>query len=155
MIKKNQTTLKGAALAVAMAGMAGCHTTHDRHSATTPSASGSTDLIHCYGVNVCNGHNDCKTANNACGGHAKCKGTGYITMPSKSCGDIGGKVKDDWVGQVSQSELIQCYGINICNGHNDCKTANNACKGHASCEGTGFVMAPFKACKDAGGKISG
>lgn len=46
----------------------------------------------CFGVNVCGGHNDCKTAKNACGGHASCKGTGFVSMPAKACKDIGGKL---------------------------------------------------------------
>ncbi|MEE9343628.1 MAG: hypothetical protein V3V12_08360 [Gammaproteobacteria bacterium] len=49
------------------------------------------DLIHCNGVNKCGGHNDCKTASNACAGHASCKGMGFVSMPAKACGDIGGK----------------------------------------------------------------
>lgn len=50
------------------------------------------DLAHCYDVNQCKGHNDCKTAENACAGHATCKGSGFVIMPEKSCKDIGGKV---------------------------------------------------------------
>ncbi|BDM65610.1 hypothetical protein NFHSH190041_30620 [Shewanella sp. NFH-SH190041] len=149
-MKKTQTALSGAALALAMAGMSGCQSTQD---APTASSAGRADLVHCYGVNVCKGHNDCKGANNACGGHGSCKGTGFVAMPSKACGDIGGKVKDDWVGQISQSELVHCYGINVCKGHNDCKSANNACAGHGSCKGHGFVAVPAKACSDAGGKV--
>jgi len=47
--------------------------------------------IHCFGVNSCKGHNDCKTASNACKGHGSCKGQGFIALPASSCGDIGGK----------------------------------------------------------------
>ena len=50
------------------------------------------DLSKCYGVNTCGGHNDCKTAKNSCAGHASCKGTGFVAMPAKACGDVGGKV---------------------------------------------------------------
>ena len=138
----------GAAMAVAVAGLAG-----GAMSAQAEAAAGSSDLVHCYGANVCKGHNDCKTADNACGGHASCKGTGFVAMPSKSCGDVGGEVKDDWTGSIASAELVHCYGVNVCKGHNDCKTADNACGGHASCKGTGFVATPAKACADIGGKV--
>ena len=50
------------------------------------------DLIHCNGVNICKGHNDCGTANNSCAGKASCKGTGFVTTTAKSCADVGGEV---------------------------------------------------------------
>ena len=139
----------GAAMAVAVAGLAGGAASVQAEAA----AGGSSDLVHCYGANVCKGHNDCKTEDNACGGHASCKGTGFVAMPSKSCGDVGGKIKDDWTGSIASAELVHCYGVNVCRGHNDCKTADNACGGHASCKGTGFVATPAKACADIGGKV--
>lgn len=147
MNNKAQKLLSGAALAVAVAGLAGC-----ANNTSAPTAAGTTDLVHCYGVNVCKGHNDCKTADNACGGHASCKGSGFVGMPSKACGDVGGKIKDDWKGSVAKADLVHCYGVNVCKGHNDCKTANNACGGHASCKGTGFVSTTAKSCADIGGK---
>ena len=48
--------------------------------------------IHCFGVNKCKGHNDCKTAENACKGHAACKGHGFVTMSKHACEEIGGSV---------------------------------------------------------------
>lgn len=147
MSNKAQNVLTGAALAVAVAGLAGCAS-----SGGSVATAGSTDLVHCYGVNVCKGHNDCKTASNACTGQASCKGTGFVAMPSKACADVGGKVQDEWVGSVEKSDLIHCYGVNICKGHNDCKTADNACGGHASCKGSGFVATTAKSCADIGGK---
>jgi len=144
---KKQTIPKitGIALAIAAAGFV----------VTSPSvlaAGGTTDLVHCYGVNKCGGHNDCKSEGNACAGKASCNGTGFVAMPSKSCGDIGGEQKDDWVGSVAKTDLIHCYGVNKCGGHNDCKTADNACAGQASCKGHGFVAIPAKACGDVGGE---
>lgn len=150
MQNNSKKALSGAALAMAVAGLAGCSAMSDSSGAN---ASTKTDLVHCYSVNACKGHNDCKTADNACGGHASCKGTGFVAMPSKACADVGGDIKDKWVGSISTSELVHCYDVNICKGHNDCKTANNACGGHASCKGTGFVNAPAKACADIGGKV--
>ena len=63
-LKVNKTSL-GAALAIAAAGMlSGCASSSDTKTASA--SSSQTDLVHCYGVNTCGGHNDCKTAENAC-----------------------------------------------------------------------------------------
>ena len=147
--------ITGAAMAVAAAGLfAGCSNTPSDSGSKMAANGGKVELAHCYNVNVCGGHNDCKTAKNACGGMASCKGMGYVSMPAKACGDIGGKVKDDWRGDIAKADLSQCYGVNACKGHNDCKTANNACGGHAACKGMGFVLMGSKACGDVGGKDS-
>lgn len=77
--------LTGAAMAIAAAGM----------FATVPASAmseGTDSNVHCYGVNKCKGHNDCKTANNACKGHASCKGQGFVSMSNHACDEIGGKV---------------------------------------------------------------
>ena len=150
----------GITMALAAASLAGCA------SGTTATAgaddvakkamvdAGKADLVHCYGVNKCRGHNDCKTADNSCSGQATCNGTGFVGIPSKACDDIDGTQKDDWKGSIAKADLIHCSGINYCKGHNDCKTANNACAGQATCKGTGFVSIPSKACDDLGGTIS-
>ncbi|WDE03814.1 hypothetical protein SG34_020890 [Thalassomonas viridans] len=145
--------LQGTAVALAVAGMMGCAQTSSQGGSSSYSASNSAELGHCYGVNKCSGHNDCKTAQNACKGQASCKGHGFVAMPTKSCGDIGGTVKDDWRGKVTTADMAHCYNVNVCGGHNDCKTANNACKGQASCKGQGFVKMSAKACNDVGGKV--
>ena len=150
MKKTTLPKISGIALAIAAAGFAaGC--VNSQSSGSKASAS-STDLVHCYGVNKCGGHNDCKTAGNACAGQASCNGQGFVGMPSKACGDVGGEQKDSWAGTVAKSDLIHCYGVNKCGGHNDCKGADNACAGQASCKGQGFVAMPAKACGDIGGK---
>ena len=148
--------LTGAALAIAAAGLIGCESMpgYGGDSTASAAAAAKADLVHCYGVNICGGHNDCKTASNACAGHASCKGTGYVGMPAKACADVGGTQKDSWTGSIAKADLVHCSGVNICGGHNDCKTASNACAGQASCKGTGFVATPAKACKDIGGKVS-
>ena len=51
--------------------------------------------VHCFGVNKCKGHNDCKTASNACKGMAACKGHGFVVMSEHACDAIGGKAKDE------------------------------------------------------------
>lgn len=151
----SKKTMTGMSIAAAAAALAACSETTTQQTSTqhTPAASSTTDLAHCYDVNICKGHNDCKTADNACGGQASCKGTGFVAMPSKSCVDIGGKVQDAWRGEVAKADLAHCYDVNICKGHNDCKTADNACAGQASCKGTGFVLMGAKACSDVGGKV--
>jgi len=75
----------GLALAVAAAGLMGCVNSAD----TKPA---STELVHCYGVNKCGGHNDCKTADNACKGQASCKGQGFVAVTAKACADVGGTI---------------------------------------------------------------
>lgn len=142
--------LSGVALAMMAAGCANSQA--DPVSATVADAN-TTDKIHCYGVNVCGGHNDCGTSENACAGQGSCKGTGFVGMPSKACADIGGELKDDWEGTTAKADLVHCYGVNVCGGHNDCKTADNACAGHSSCKGTGFVAMSAKACGDVGGEV--
>lgn len=154
-MKKNQRQKKFTSIAVALsaASLFGCAETGHKSEPVSASPNPKTDLAHCYGVNKCGGHNDCKTASNACAGHASCKGQGFVAMPSKACADVGGSVKDAWRGEVNTADLAKCYDVNVCKGHNDCKTANNACGGHASCKGTGFVKMPAKACKDIGGTV--
>lgn len=82
---KKSNKAMGIAMAVAAAGML---------SVAAPSfAAGASDAkVHCYGVNKCKGHNDCKTATNACKGHASCKGHGFVAVSEKACDHLGGKV---------------------------------------------------------------
>lgn len=150
MMTTMKTKLSGAAIAMAAAGLAGCMGANAA-SSSTAAPTDTVELGHCYGVNSCKGHNDCKTANNACKGMASCKGQGFVSMPTKACTDAGGQVRDDWRDQIAKAELTQCFGVNVCKGHNDCKTADNACAGHGSCKGTGFVMTTAKSCADIGG----
>jgi len=84
----HSTKATGIAMAVAAAGLLG--TSAPVFAAND--ASSSDAKVHCYGVNKCKGHNDCKTAENACKGHASCKGHGFVTMSTKACDQIGGKV---------------------------------------------------------------
>lgn len=150
-MKQPKNAFSGVALALTAAGLlAGCQS----YAGTKTAATAQADLIECHGVNACKGHNDCKSASNACAGHASCKGTGWVALPAKACADVGGNTVDKAHGSIATADLIHCHGVNVCAGHNDCKTADNACKGHASCKGTGFVATPAKACKDIGGKVS-
>ena len=155
MKQNTKAKLQGGAVALAVAGMMGCTSTSTSTSTAniTNATSNVAEMAHCYGVNKCNGHNDCKTAENACKGQAVCKGHGFVAMSTKTCADIGGTVKDDWRGEVNTAELTHCYNINVCKGHNDCKTAENACKGQAVCKGHGFVALPASTCADVGGEV--
>lgn len=56
--------------------------------------AGSDAKVHCYGVNKCKGHNDCKSASNSCKGQSACKGKGFVAMSAKACDHVGGKVGD-------------------------------------------------------------
>ncbi|RYV03436.1 hypothetical protein SOPP22_04000 [Shewanella sp. OPT22] len=152
MKKSTQTALTGTALALAMAGLTSCSTMNNSPNSSGGDTSSAVEMVHCYGVNQCNGHNDCKTDGNSCKGQAGCNGTGFVAMPAKACKDVGGQIKDAWRGKRDKAALSKCYGVNKCNGHNDCAGKEHSCKGEASCKGTGFVLMPAKACKDIGGK---
>lgn len=56
-------------------------------------------------------------------------------------------------GSAEGEAMVECYGVNKCKGHNDCKTATNACKGHASCKGQGFIKMSRHACEEIGGSV--
>ena len=79
-------TITGAALALTAASLISVS------PITSAGEKGASANVHCYGVNKCKGHNDCKTAENACKGHAKCKGHGFVSMSAKACDHVGGKV---------------------------------------------------------------
>lgn len=114
MKKKEFPKPTGITLAIAAAGLITGLTSS--LPAMTVIPEGTRDLIHCYGVNTCAGHNDCKAANNTCAGKASCKGTGFVALPAKVCRDVGGKKKDEWVGHVDSADFIHCYGVNVCGG---------------------------------------
>ncbi len=149
-MKKNKLpAVSGVALAITAASLvSGCSSSGGHH----PESAATVDLVKCSGVNQCKGHNDCKTSANQCAGHAVCKGHGFVLMPAKACSDVGGKPDSAVHHSVSKADLIHCHGVNVCKGHNDCKTANNACAGHAVCKGQGFVATTKKSCSDIGGK---
>lgn len=79
-----KSTIIGAALAIAAAGIT---------AVPTIATAGEAKNVHCFGVNKCKGHNDCKSASNACKGMGSCKGQGFVGMPSNSCKEMGGTTK--------------------------------------------------------------
>ena len=90
MKQNTKSKFQGAAVALAVAGLMGA--TSGAMAGEKTTASNTVEMSHCYGVNVCKGHNDCKTAENACKGQAVCKGHGFVALSAKACGDIGGSV---------------------------------------------------------------
>lgn len=151
----------GALMALSVTQMLGCAAKPAASTSAAPGTPGAdagggastADLVHCYGVNTCKGHNDCKTAENACAGEAECKTHGFVATSEKACGDLGGELNDEYRGEVASADLVHCYGVNTCGGHNDCKTDANACAGQAECKGHGFVAMSPKACTDVGGDV--
>ena len=63
-----------------------------------PGSSGiavaAADPVHCYGVNDCKGHADCKTSKNECKGQASCKGMGFKGVSAKDCLASNGTIAD-------------------------------------------------------------
>jgi uncharacterized membrane protein len=86
-ISRRKAIGMGTVMALTAAGLSGTVTT------ATAGESEKKD-VHCYGVNKCKGHNDCKTANNECKGHGSCKGQGFVSMSATACDHIGGTVKE-------------------------------------------------------------
>lgn len=83
MTHKTASTMTGAALALAAAGL----------FASLPTQVVAEEAqVHCYGVTSCKGQNDCKTAENACKGQAVCKGHGFKAMTKTECDAAGGTV---------------------------------------------------------------
>ncbi|MGB7183901.1 MAG: hypothetical protein WA888_09540 [Burkholderiaceae bacterium] len=82
---------RGATLALAAAGLVGCAGMAPDKMAMTKTANASGN-VHCYGVNKCKGHNDCKSAGNSCKGQSSCKGQGFISMSPAACDHVGGSV---------------------------------------------------------------
>jgi hypothetical protein len=148
---QNLTRFSGAALALLAAGLAS-YAVPGQSKVKDAVAAGNVDLVHCSGVNVCKGHNDSSTASNECKGQGSCKGQGFVAAPAAACDSIGGTVIDKGQSMsVASSGFVHCMGVNVCKGHNDCKTATNACKGHGECKGQGFVALPAAACSNIGG----
>lgn len=56
---------------------------------------------------------------------------------------------------ASAGENVPCFGVNTCQGHAACATANNACAGQNACKGDGFVKVSKEACEQAGGEVKG
>ena len=75
----------GFALAAAAATMLGA-------CASSGHDEGSSDPIHCVGVNACKGTRDCATATTSCKGQNACKGQGFLSLSKSECDAQGGTV---------------------------------------------------------------
>jgi hypothetical protein len=69
------------------------------NAATAPagssgSAVGARDTVHCYGVNSCKGHADCKTSEHECKGMNSCKGHGFKALAAGMCLRRNGTIGD-------------------------------------------------------------
>lgn len=82
MNSKNTVSMTGAALALAAAGLFGGLPTQ---------VMAEEPQVHCYGINACQGKNDCKTMKNDCKGKGACRGQGFVTMGLTECKAGGGK----------------------------------------------------------------
>lgn len=88
---KTGTTIASTVAALALSALA--------HAAAAPAGSsgaalGSTDTVHCYGVNSCKGSADCKTTDHDCKGMNTCKGHGFKAMAAGQCLTRGGTIGD-------------------------------------------------------------
>lgn len=79
-------TLRGAAVAAAMASMIGAGIATVAHAADAPKT------VKCKGANECKGKGGCKSAENACKGKNSCKGHVFEAKDEKECKDMGGTV---------------------------------------------------------------
>ena len=86
-----KSTLKGALIATAVAGLFAAN-------ATIAADTGKSEAkeVKCAGINSCKGKGECGGAGHDCGGKNGCKGQGWQKAASaKECTDKGGKVVAD------------------------------------------------------------
>ena len=87
---KTNHSIKGAAIASAVAALFGCANTA-RQTAAAPAST--TASVRCLGINSCKGQGTCATADHSCGKHTPCKGQGWLVVDSADeCAAKGGKV---------------------------------------------------------------
>lgn len=85
-LKANTSTAKGAAIAVAAAGI--FFGLYESVKLMRPASNGA--QIACFGINACKGRGACSTAFNGCTGQNQCKGKGYLRVTAKECASQGG-----------------------------------------------------------------
>ena len=89
MIEVTKDTLKkfsGVAMAIVAAGM---FMTANVSTAIADEAA----MVHCGGINGCEGQSACKSAKNSCKGQNGCRGEGWQPVKTeKECTEKGGKV---------------------------------------------------------------
>jgi uncharacterized membrane protein len=50
------------------------------------------DKVRCAGINDCQGHGSCASAEHSCAGKNSCKGQGWVETSAAECSQKGGKV---------------------------------------------------------------
>jgi hypothetical protein len=85
------TSVASAAALFALASMASAATPPAGSSGAAVSAK---DMVHCYGINSCNGTADCKTSTHECKGQNTCKGQGFKAKTAEQCLKSGGTIGD-------------------------------------------------------------
>lgn len=96
-----QTSLKGAVMATAIAGLFAAGTACQKSGNSTTSGEGemmkedtssSAEMVKCKGINACKGKGQCGGANHSCSGKNECKGKGWIKVSADECDEKGGEV---------------------------------------------------------------
>ena len=88
---KTGAGLASAAALFAIASLANAATSP---TGSTGAAVGARDTVHCYGVNSCKGHADCKTTAHECKGMNSCRGQGFNNLAAGMCLRRGGTIGD-------------------------------------------------------------
>jgi uncharacterized membrane protein len=89
-----KSSLKGALMAVAVAGLFAANTTLAGDEAKT--IKNGANEVKCSGVNSCKGTGSCAGAGHECAGKNGCKGKGWVKVSSaRECTDKGGKVDEN------------------------------------------------------------
>ena len=50
------------------------------------------EMVHCAGINECQGKGSCATAEHSCAGQNSCKGQGWVETSAEECSQKGGKI---------------------------------------------------------------
>lgn len=93
-ITRKGTALASAAAMLAVSALASAAMAGEPPVGSRGLAVASTDTVHCYGVNTCNGTADCATTTHECRGHNSCRGQGFKAMTAQACLTAGGVIGD-------------------------------------------------------------
>ena len=88
------STLKGALIAAAVAGLFAANATLAADEGKT--IKKESEDVKCSGINACKGQGSCASAGHECAGKNGCKGQGCVkTSSARACTDKGGKVNEN------------------------------------------------------------
>ena len=91
----SNSTLRGALIASAVAGMLACAASSQQGNGQAASLSAADDegSFKCGGINECKGTGSCASASNECSGHNSCRSKGWLkTSSERECLRKGGKL---------------------------------------------------------------